>query len=82
MSVQIGGIISSNIYRADDAPFYKRGNKVLIGICVLDIFLFLGVKLYYIQRNKYKTKFWELYSVEEKEHYLATTKDQGNKRLD
>lgn len=80
--VQIGGIISSNIYRADDAPFYKRGNKVLIGICVFDIFLFLGVKLYYIQRNKYKAKIWESYSAEEKENYLATTKDKGNKRLD
>jgi len=80
--VQIGGIVSSNIYRADDAPFYKRGNKVLIGICVFDIFLFLGVKLYYIQRNKYKAKIWESYSAAEKENYLATTKDRGNKRLD
>ncbi|KAI9287822.1 major facilitator superfamily transporter [Umbelopsis sp. AD052] len=82
MMVQIGGIAASNIYRADDAPFYKRGNKVLIGICVFDIFLFLGVKLYYIQRNKYKARIWEAYTAEEKEHYLVTTKHKGNKRLD
>lgn len=80
--VQIGGIISANIYRADDAPLYKRGNKILIGICVFDIFLFLGVKLYFVWRNKSKAKVWDSFTPEEKVHYLNTTKQAGNKRLD
>lgn len=80
--VQLGSIISSNIYTADDAPLYRRGNKVLIGICVFDIFLFIGVKAYYIWRNKSKAKIWDAMTEDEKLNYLATTTDLGNKRLD
>jgi hypothetical protein len=80
--VQLGSIISSNIYTADDAPLYRRGNKVLIGICVFDIFLFIGVKSYYIWRNKSKAKIWDSMTQDEKAQYLATTTDLGNKRLD
>ena len=32
MSVQVGSIISANIYRAEDAPLYRKGNSVLLGI--------------------------------------------------
>ncbi|GAB5589362.1 hypothetical protein Unana1_04262 [Umbelopsis nana] len=82
MMVQVGGIVSSNIYRANDAPLYRRGNRVLIGICVFDIFLFIAVKLYYIWRNKSKAKIWDAFTPEEKLNYLSTTTDAGNKRLD
>lgn len=82
MMVQVGSIISSNIYQANDAPSYRSGNKVLIGICVLNIALFLGVKAYYIWRNKTRAVVWDAMTTEEKAHYLATTTDSGNKRLD
>ncbi|KAH8547517.1 transporter-like protein [Umbelopsis sp. PMI_123] len=82
MMVQLGNLISSNIYRTNDGPLYRTGNKVLIGICVFDIFLFLGVKAYYIWRNKSKAKIWDAMTPDEKANYLATTTDSGNKRLD
>ncbi|KAH8913557.1 ophD encodes a permease for phthalate transporter [Atractiella rhizophila] len=82
MSVQLGNIVSTQIYRADDAPLYRRGNKILLGINVASIFVFLITKVYYIQRNKWKARRWDAMTVEEKENYLATTTDKGNKRLD
>jgi hypothetical protein len=82
MCCQISSIISSNIYRADDAPYYKRGNKVLIAIAVLNIVLYILAKVYYVWRNHSREKIWSAMTVEEQAHYLATTKDIGNKRLD
>ncbi|QIW97774.1 hypothetical protein AMS68_003292 [Peltaster fructicola] len=82
MTVQASNIIGSNIYRDDDKPYYYRGNRVLIGICVANIFLFVGAKLFYVLINRHRERTWNAMSREEKEHYLATTTDQGNKRLD
>ena len=47
MSVQASSIISQNIYRNDDKPLYRRGNKILIGICAYNFLLFIGAKIYY-----------------------------------
>lgn len=56
--VQLGNVISANIYRADDAPLYHRGNTALIIINVLALVLFVLTKFYYIIRNKWKAKKW------------------------
>jgi len=79
---QVGNIISSNIYRTPDAPLYRRGNKVLIGISVWNLVLQLFAKVYYIKRNQHKARIWDAYTEDEKVHYLETTKDKGNRRLD
>ncbi|KAK9360832.1 major facilitator superfamily domain-containing protein [Lipomyces starkeyi] len=82
MACQLGGIVANYIYRSDDAPLYKRGNKDLIAICGINIVVYLGVKVYYVLRNRIRDRKWNSLSHEEKEHYLATTTDRGNKRLD
>ncbi|KAK4448891.1 major facilitator superfamily domain-containing protein [Podospora aff. communis PSN243] len=82
MFVQVGGIIHANIYRADDRPHYRRGNRVLVGINVANIFIYISTKLYYIWRNKQKEKQWSALSKDEQLNYLETTKDSGSKRLD
>ncbi|KAJ5355542.1 Major facilitator superfamily domain general substrate transporter [Penicillium cataractarum] len=82
ITIQLSGIASSNIYRADDKPLYRRGNKQLIAINVATVVLYALAKAYYVRRNQWKKAHWEKLSPEEKAAYLETTTDRGNKRLD
>jgi hypothetical protein len=61
---------------------YRRGNRVLIGICIYNMFLFGGTKLFYVYVNRKRARIWDAMSAKEKSDYLATTTDKGNKRLD
>ena len=61
---QLGGIASANIYRQDDKPLYKRGNRTLIGINILVIALFLFTKAYYTLKNKSRDKKWNAMTPE------------------
>lgn len=62
--VQCGGITAANIYRNDDKPLYKRRNRVLIGINVLSISLFLFAKAYYVTKNKIRDRKWNALTLE------------------
>jgi uncharacterized protein YpmS len=61
---------------------YRTGNKALIVICAYNFILFIGAKLFYVHVNKKRATIWDNMTQSERENYLATTKDQGNKRLD
>jgi hypothetical protein len=67
---------------SDDAPNYQRGNRVLLGVCVLNIVLYAFTKVFYVLRNRSRDKKWKSMSEAERIHYIATTKDEGAKRLD
>lgn len=82
MMVQVAQIVSSNIYRQSDKPLYHRGNTVLVVLDISAIVLFVIAKLYYIWKNKQREQRWGAMSEEQKEDYLQTTSDEGNKRLD
>ncbi|KAH8780086.1 major facilitator superfamily domain-containing protein [Diaporthe sp. PMI_573] len=82
MFVQAGGIISSNVYRADDKPLYTRGNKQLLAVCGMNIVLYFLTKAYYVFRNKQRDKKWNAMTEDERLDYLENTTDEGNKRLD
>ncbi len=82
MFVQSGNIIASNIYRDDDQPLYRRGNKILLGIVCFNIVLFYIVKLFYVWRNKVRAAKWDALSPQEQEDYTVNSKDEGLKRLD
>jgi len=82
ITIQLNGIAASNIYRADDKPLYKRGNRQLIAINVAAIVLYGLAKVYYVLRNKYKAKKWNAMTKEEQAWYLTNNSDLGNKRLD
>ncbi|KAL2421754.1 putative transporter [Exophiala dermatitidis] len=82
MFVQAGGIVSSNVYRRDDAPNYHRGNRFLLITALVNICLYLLTKTYYILRNKRRDRKWGAMTDSQRLEYLATTDDRGNKRLD
>ncbi|EXJ85179.1 hypothetical protein A1O3_05854 [Capronia epimyces CBS 606.96] len=82
MFVQAGGIISSNVYREDDAPRYKRGNRVLLIVALCNIGLYLLTKAYYVFQNRQRDRRWRAMTGPQQLQYLARTKDQGNQRLD
>ncbi|KAI0095245.1 MFS general substrate transporter [Irpex rosettiformis] len=81
MFVQAGGIVSSNIYRNDDKPLYKRGNRILIGITVLNIVLYGLTWIFYRSINRHRSRTWNSMTPEEQQTYLDTTKDKGNQKL-
>jgi len=82
MFCQASSIISQNFYRDDDRPLYRRGNKILLFVCVYNLALFIGAKVFYSRVNKRRDEIWDSMTLEQKRVYLNTTKDKGNKRLD
>ncbi|EAW09385.1 putative transporter [Aspergillus clavatus NRRL 1] len=80
MMVQTSNIIANNIYRENDKPYYRTGNKVLIALAVYSMFLFIVARFYYEWRNKQKAQKWDAMSSAEREEYLAANQDLGNKR--
>jgi hypothetical protein len=70
------------IYNAPDAPLYRTGNKVLLGLVAWNFVLIISIRYYYKWRNSQRDKVWNSLVQEERDNYLATTKDQGSKRLD
>ena len=81
----MGSVISSQIYRADDSPYYYRGNKVLISICVLSLITVLGQRFWLIHLNRRKERKWESMRTDEQAEYQGLLGDReadGNKRLE
>ncbi|KAL3472584.1 major facilitator superfamily domain-containing protein [Aspergillus californicus] len=66
MCYQIGSIIAVNIYREEDKPYYHTANKALVGLCSANIALFIGMKLFYIWRNKVRQQKWDSLPSSEK----------------
>ena len=88
MFVQAGGITSSYIYQKSSstatstAPDYTNGNRALLGIVCANMVIYVGVKVYYVSRNKSRDRQWNALTEREKLEYLETTTDEGSKRLD
>ncbi|KAJ4134854.1 hypothetical protein NW768_004463 [Fusarium equiseti] len=82
MTVQSGNIAASNIFREDDQPLYRRGNRVILGITSANIILFYLVKYFYIWRNQVRERTWNALTKEQQQDYLLNTTDEGQQRLD
>ncbi|THH33153.1 hypothetical protein EUX98_g1048 [Antrodiella citrinella] len=81
MFVQASAIVSSNIYRSDDAPLYRRGNRVLIGITCMNIAIYFLTWLFYRGINLRRAKIWDAWTPKQRQEYLDTTTDEGNQKL-
>lgn len=82
MFVQASVTVAANVYREDDKPRYRKGNRALIGITCLNIVAYVLVNRYYWWVNKRRAAVWDAWTEKEREEYLSTTKQEGNKRLD
>ena len=82
ISVQISSIIGANVYQRSDAPLYRKGNLAMAILSAVTFLIYIRVYLYYRIRNQQRDKKWNAMSREEQLNYLATTKDEGNRRLD
>ncbi|KAI7848942.1 major facilitator superfamily domain-containing protein [Circinella umbellata] len=81
-AANLNGVPGSQLYRAEDAPRYPKGNLICIICNVITLFLFLSQRLRYSLTNKYRAKKWNAMSDSEKKEYNNNTKDKGNDRLD
>lgn len=82
MSYQIGSIISTQLFTESDKPYYNKGNKIILGICVFNMVFSVFTKFYYIYRNRAKQAKWQAMTKEQQDDYRRNTKDTGLKRLD
>lgn len=82
MSVQLGSICASYVYRDDDKPQYRRGNRDLVIVNFLAIALFLLTKAYYVWRNGQRDRAWDALTREQQLDYIRNTKLVGSRRLD
>ncbi|PHH50951.1 putative transporter YIL166C [Ceratocystis fimbriata CBS 114723] len=83
--VQVGSLISSQIYRRYDAPYYKQGNAVLLAFCGLSIVSFIVQRQWLAHLNRQKEEKWNAMSPEDRIEYqndTAARYEEGNKRLD
>jgi MFS family permease len=55
----LGGAVASNIYRAADAPHYKLGHGIALGMCCTGVVTGLILLLGYNLSNKRKIKQWK-----------------------
>ena len=65
-----------------DKPRYAFGNRVLLGIACTNIVLYIATKGYYMLRNRDRDRQWTGMTTDQRLDYIATTTDQGNRRLD
>ncbi|KAK9679932.1 hypothetical protein K7432_016104 [Basidiobolus ranarum] len=82
MSVNINGLVGSQIYRDDDKPRFHRGNWINIGLAFFTILLFIGQRYRYVVLNRRRDLIWNSMSAEDKKVYNQTTQHVGNDRLD
>jgi len=80
--VQSSSNVSSKASRDNDKSLYRRGNKILLGSVAWNFVLIISTTYYYAWRNYKREQKWSVMTQEEKDSYLKTTTDKGNKRLD
>ncbi|KAI9665350.1 MAG: hypothetical protein M1831_001787 [Alyxoria varia] len=80
MCVQASNIVGVNIYREPDKPLYRTGNNVLLGLVAYNVALIILIKVFYLRKNKVRQAKWDSMPREEKDSYLSTTKEEGNRR--
>ena len=82
MSVQAWSIVATRFYTDGDKPYYAKGNSALLAVAAFTIVQCVATKMYYLWRNRQKSRAWSRLSYEERIEYTKHTQDLGSRRLD
>ncbi|QRW18050.1 major facilitator superfamily transporter [Rhizoctonia solani] len=69
--VQIGSVISSQLYRKDDAPLYYRANKILFSLCIASAAVVLLQRWWLRRLNAAKERAWNKLTQEQQIEYQS-----------
>ncbi|KAI9285182.1 major facilitator superfamily domain-containing protein [Umbelopsis sp. AD052] len=81
-AANIAAVPGSQIYANADAPRFRKGNKILMGIAVATGVLIVLQHIRYVITNKLRQRKWDAMSADEQRAYKETTSDRGSNRLD
>lgn len=73
ISVQLSSIIGTQIYRENDKPLYRTGNKALIFLACWSAAGFLFGKWYYVHVNARRERIWNNMSTEDKKEVVIVS---------
>ncbi|KAK9430313.1 major facilitator superfamily domain-containing protein [Lipomyces doorenjongii] len=83
IAVQLGNLTAANVYMENDAPYYHRGNYVLLALNLASIVLAISIRTYYMRENNRRDMIWStLTELEQMEYRNGGGKEKGNNRLD
>ncbi|TFK19643.1 MFS general substrate transporter [Coprinopsis marcescibilis] len=80
-SSNIYGLWGSQIYRADDAPEFKRGNLINIAFSAVAFFLWFYQKGMYAYRNRRNEALWARLSEQERRAEEEAKETKGNRSV-
>ncbi|KAJ7821225.1 MFS general substrate transporter [Mycena olivaceomarginata] len=72
---------ASQIYQADDAPYFKRGNSINIAFAGFTTILWVVQKYYYRHLNKKKEREYAALNEQERLEEDSKTEEKGNRSL-
>ncbi|KAI8073277.1 major facilitator superfamily domain-containing protein [Gongronella butleri] len=81
-AANINGVPGALIYQESDAPRYQHGNRICVALHLVTAFLWLLQRTRYKRLNCARQAVWDAMTDAERLHYMETTQDRGNHRLD
>ncbi|KAK9369492.1 major facilitator superfamily domain-containing protein [Lipomyces kononenkoae] len=83
ISVQLGNLTAANIYMESDAPYYHRGNYILLALNLASMALAISIRTYYARENNRRDRIWsKMTELEQQEYRNGAANEKGNNRLD
>ncbi|KAJ6532254.1 MFS general substrate transporter [Mycena vulgaris] len=80
-AANIYGVWASQIYQADDAPYFKRGNSINIAFAAFTTILWVVQKYYYRRLNRRNERKYAALNEQEKREEDSQAEKKGNRSL-
>lgn len=80
-AANIYALWSSQIYRSDDSPLFRRGNDINIAFCAAAVVIWLLLKWQYVHANRKRAERTRALSEEERREVEARMEEDGSRGL-